>query len=92
VQDTSAVVLNALYAARAALLPVFLAAPKPYLDSLAAALAGKPKHPLLHLHLGFLLGHFRSMATLAYATRIPRSAGLALNWFEDESVAVRVVG
>ncbi|KAJ7735453.1 hypothetical protein B0H14DRAFT_3898709 [Mycena olivaceomarginata] len=56
VQDTSAVVLNALYAARAALLPVFLAAPKPYLDSLAAALAGKPKRPLLHLHLGFPVG------------------------------------
>ncbi|KAJ7884545.1 hypothetical protein B0H14DRAFT_3742152 [Mycena olivaceomarginata] len=63
VQDTSAIVLNALYAAPAALLPVFLVAPKPYLDSLAAALAGKPKHPLLRLHLGFLLGHFCSAAT-----------------------------
>jgi hypothetical protein len=29
---------------------------------------------------------------LAYAARIPRPAGLASDWFEDESATVRVVG
>ncbi|KAJ7740997.1 hypothetical protein B0H14DRAFT_3515417 [Mycena olivaceomarginata] len=45
VQDTSAIVLNALYAAPAALLPVFLAAPKLYLDSLAACARGQAQAP-----------------------------------------------
>ncbi|KAF8192665.1 hypothetical protein K438DRAFT_2017867 [Mycena galopus ATCC 62051] len=67
VQDTSAIVLNVLYAEPASILPVFLGDPKPYLDFLSATLTGssKPKRSLLRLHLGFLLTHFCPAATPA---------------------------
>ncbi|KAF7326662.1 U3 small nucleolar RNA-associated protein 10 [Mycena venus] len=60
VQDTSAIVLNTLYAMPASILPVFLADPKTYVNYLAATLtsSSKPKRPLLRLHLDFLLTHF----------------------------------
>ncbi|KAJ7756261.1 hypothetical protein B0H16DRAFT_696293 [Mycena metata] len=59
VQDTSAIVLGALYADPASLLPVFLADSKTYLDFLSTAIMGsKPKRPLLRLHLVFLATHF----------------------------------
>ncbi|KAJ6463475.1 hypothetical protein C8R45DRAFT_840925 [Mycena sanguinolenta] len=65
VQDTSAIVLNALYADPASLLPVFLANPKSYLDSLSSAVtaSSKPKRSLLRLHLSFLLAHFCAAAS-----------------------------
>ncbi|KAJ7042839.1 hypothetical protein C8F04DRAFT_1251651 [Mycena alexandri] len=59
VQDTSVIVLGALYADSATLLPVFLADSKTYLDFLSTAIMGsKPKRPLLRLHLVFLATHF----------------------------------
>ncbi|KAF7373573.1 U3 small nucleolar RNA-associated protein 10 [Mycena sanguinolenta] len=65
VQDTSAIVLNTLYADSASILPVFLANPKSYVDLLSSAVTAnsKPKRPLLRLHLGFLMTHFCAAAS-----------------------------
>ncbi|KAJ6554556.1 armadillo-type protein [Mycena capillaripes] len=66
VQDTSLIVLGALYANPASILPVFLSDPKTYLDFLSVAIMGsKPKRQLLRLHLAFLATHFCPAATPA---------------------------
>ncbi|KAK7055439.1 U3 small nucleolar RNA-associated protein 10 [Favolaschia claudopus] len=65
IHDTSAIVLNTLYADPALALPVFLADPKSYLDGLSTTLtsSSKPKRNILRLHLTFLLAHFCPAAT-----------------------------
>ncbi|KAJ7452113.1 hypothetical protein B0H11DRAFT_1742292 [Mycena galericulata] len=66
VQDTSSIVLNALYSAPSAIASVFLDDPKTYLEYLSVALMGsKPKRQLLRLHLVFLATHFCPAATPA---------------------------
>ncbi|KAJ7630018.1 hypothetical protein DFH06DRAFT_704991 [Mycena polygramma] len=66
VQDTSSIVLGALYADPAAIVSVFLGDPKTYLDFLSVAIMGsKPKRQLLRLHLAFLATHFCPAATPA---------------------------
>ncbi|KAJ7178741.1 armadillo-type protein [Mycena crocata] len=66
VQDTSSIVLGALYADSSSAATVFLGDPKTYLDYLSVALMGsKPKRQVLRLHLVFLATHFCPAATLA---------------------------
>ncbi|KAJ6578862.1 hypothetical protein DFH09DRAFT_980162 [Mycena vulgaris] len=66
VQDTSSIVLGALYAEPSHMVSVFLSNPKTYLDSLSMATMGpKPKRQLLRLHLVFLATHFCPAATPA---------------------------
>ncbi|KAJ7146113.1 hypothetical protein C8R44DRAFT_600928 [Mycena epipterygia] len=66
VQDTSSIVLTALYAEPSSLVPIFLADPKTYLDYLSVAIMGsKPKRQILRLHLVFLATHFCSAVTPA---------------------------
>ncbi|KAJ6464259.1 hypothetical protein C8R47DRAFT_1180243 [Mycena vitilis] len=66
VQDTSSIVLGALYADPAYIVSVFLGDPKTYLDYLSVAIMGsKPKRQLLRLHLAFLATHFCPAATPA---------------------------
>src|ERR1700743_2416827 len=64
VQDTSAIVLGALYADASSILPVFLGDSKAYLDHLSVAILGsKPKRQILRSHLVFLATHFCPAAT-----------------------------
>ncbi|KAJ7456907.1 hypothetical protein FB451DRAFT_1275210 [Mycena latifolia] len=66
VQDTSSIVLGALYAEPSQMVSIFLDDPKTYLDSLSGAIMGsKPKRQVLRLHLVFLATHFCSAATPA---------------------------
>lgn len=66
VQDTSVIVLNALFAEPSSIASVFLNDPKTYLDYLSVAIMGsKPKRQLLRLHLVFLASYFCPAATPA---------------------------
>ncbi|KAJ7701560.1 hypothetical protein B0H17DRAFT_1195339 [Mycena rosella] len=66
VQDTSSIVLGALYAEPSNMASVFLGDPKTYLDSLSIAIMGsKPKRQVLRAHLVFLATHFCPSATPA---------------------------
>ncbi|KAJ7762738.1 hypothetical protein DFH07DRAFT_813302 [Mycena maculata] len=64
VQDTSSIVLNALYAEPSSMASVCLSDPKTFLDYLSAAITGsKPKRQLLRAHLVFLATYFCPAAT-----------------------------
>ncbi|CAK5279397.1 unnamed protein product, partial [Mycena citricolor] len=65
VQDTSVIVLTALYSDPVSLLPIFLHEPKRYIDGLSLSFGSgqKIRRHILRLHLGFLATHFCAKAT-----------------------------